>query len=152
MRGVYHLAYLLSMIKCPKNAVEAFCVVYDSRNESQFLYLCHRMLLQLGGFLTSGLQLDKKHYASRQQDNSVGNASVELRRIFQGHSASGLYLSDQSGLECLLTFFWFHVSVVLSDYSVAVAVYGSGFLSCCELLEVLGCYVFEVPTHDVAKS
>ena len=48
--------------------------------------------------------------------------------------------------------FFFHFSVILSDYPIAVAVYGSGLLSCCEFLEVLGCYIFEVPAHDVTKS
>ena len=66
------------------------------------------MLLELGRFLSCTLQLDKEDEAMRKQADPVRNASVELGRVFQGHSASGLYLSDQSGLECLFAFFRFH--------------------------------------------
>ena len=69
------------------------------------------MLLELGRFLSCALQLDKEDEAVRQQADPVRNASVELGRIFQGHSASGLYLSDQSGLECLFAFFRFHANL-----------------------------------------
>ena len=66
------------------------------------------MLLQLGWFLACALQFDKDAESSWHQAYSVRNASVELGRIFQRHSASGLYLSDQPGLECLFAFL-FHV-------------------------------------------
>ena len=67
------------------------------------------MLLQLGWFLACALQFDKDAESSRHQAYSVRNASVELGRVFQRHSASGLNLSDQSGLECLFAFFLFHL-------------------------------------------
>lgn len=70
--------------------------------------------------------------------------------VFAEKSESFIFSAYPAGLAFFQ--YGFHVSVVLSDYPVAVSVYGSGLLSCCEFLEVLGCYVFEVPAHDVAES